>query len=474
MGRLFGTDGVRGLANADLTPELRPRRRGVGRARAVGAGPAAPGGPWSSGRDGRASGEMLEAAVTAGLTSAGADVLRAGVLPTPAIAHLVAELERRLRRGAVRQPQPDAGQRDQAVRPRRAQARRRASRTRSRPAIGESWTRPTGAGVGRARDLPDAAERYAELPARHAAAQAGRAAARRRLRARRGLRGRPGGADPGRRRGHRDRGRAGRREHQRRRRLDPPVRSGRRGPADRRRRGHRVRRGRRPLPGRVRRRRGRRRRRDPRHLRARAAGAGPAEVRHGRGHRDEQPRPAPRDARRRHPAAHHPGRRPVRAGGDAGRRTCPSAASRAGTSCSPTGPPPATGCSPRCSCSAGWPAPARRWPSWPRWCSGCRRCSSTCRWRTGPGWPTAPAVVAAVGRGRRPSSATTGRVLLRPSGTEQIVRVMVEAPGPRASPQQTPIASRRVGRRAEVPPRPAGVPGRVRGGAPDAWHVARP
>src|SRR5690348_1480684 len=91
MGRLFGTDGVRGLANADLTPELAlgvavsaahvlSERSGGARRTVV------------VGRDGRASGEMLEAAVIAGLSSAGADVLRAGVLPTPAIAHLVAEL----------------------------------------------------------------------------------------------------------------------------------------------------------------------------------------------------------------------------------------------------------------------------------------------------------------------------------------------------------------------------------------------
>ena len=82
MGRLFGTDGVRGRANADLTPELAlsvaRAAAGVLADRDGTARPVA-----VVGRDPRASGEMLEAAVVAGLASAGADVLRAGVLPTP-------------------------------------------------------------------------------------------------------------------------------------------------------------------------------------------------------------------------------------------------------------------------------------------------------------------------------------------------------------------------------------------------------
>ena len=80
MGRLFGTDGVRGRANADLTPEL-----ALSVARAA-AGVLADRDGTSRpvavvGRDPRASGEMLEAAVVAGLTSAGAEVLRVGVVP---------------------------------------------------------------------------------------------------------------------------------------------------------------------------------------------------------------------------------------------------------------------------------------------------------------------------------------------------------------------------------------------------------
>ncbi|MFM8211567.1 MAG: phosphoglucosamine mutase [Actinomycetes bacterium] len=87
MGRLFGTDGVRGCANKDLTPELVfslgksaslviAKQHGKGRASAV------------VGRDPRASGEMLEAALIAGLATVGVDVLKVGVLPTPAIAYL--------------------------------------------------------------------------------------------------------------------------------------------------------------------------------------------------------------------------------------------------------------------------------------------------------------------------------------------------------------------------------------------------
>jgi phosphoglucosamine mutase len=160
MGRLFGTDGVRGLANAELTPELALgvavsaahvlSERSGGTRRTVVVG-----------RDGRASGEMLEAAVIAGLTSAGADVLRAGVLPTPAIAHLVGELDADFGvvLSASHNPMPDNGIKLFA---RGGHKLADAVEDEIESRIGESWTRPTGAGVGRARDLPDAAERYAE------------------------------------------------------------------------------------------------------------------------------------------------------------------------------------------------------------------------------------------------------------------------------------------------------------------------
>jgi len=86
MPRLFGTDGVRGVANVDLTPDLALRL-----ARSA-AAVLAPGGGRAValvGRDPRPSGPMLEAAVCAGLAAAGVDVRRLGVVPTAAVAHLV-------------------------------------------------------------------------------------------------------------------------------------------------------------------------------------------------------------------------------------------------------------------------------------------------------------------------------------------------------------------------------------------------
>lgn len=87
MGRLFGTDGVRGIANMDLTCELALR---IGRAAAMvlsGEGRRRP--LVIVGKDTRTSSDMLECALTAGLCSVGADVLAAGVVPTPAVAYLV-------------------------------------------------------------------------------------------------------------------------------------------------------------------------------------------------------------------------------------------------------------------------------------------------------------------------------------------------------------------------------------------------
>ncbi|MDQ3945686.1 MAG: phosphoglucosamine mutase [Actinomycetota bacterium] len=78
----FGTDGVRGEANVDLTPELTVAL-GRAAARALGVDR-----PFVLGRDTRRSGPMLEAALAAGLAAEGADVELAGVLPTPAVAYL--------------------------------------------------------------------------------------------------------------------------------------------------------------------------------------------------------------------------------------------------------------------------------------------------------------------------------------------------------------------------------------------------
>lgn len=87
MGRLFGTDGVRGIANQDLTNEL---ALAIGQAAAkVLAGELGRKPTVLIGKDTRASGDMLEAALTAGFCSVGANVLSVGIVPTPAVAYLV-------------------------------------------------------------------------------------------------------------------------------------------------------------------------------------------------------------------------------------------------------------------------------------------------------------------------------------------------------------------------------------------------
>jgi phosphoglucosamine mutase len=161
VGRLFGTDGVRGRANADLTPELAlsvaraaasvlADRDGTSRPVAV------------VGRDPRASGEMLEAAVVAGLASAGAEVLRVGVLPTPAIAHLTGRTDADLgvMISASHNPMPDNGiklfSRGGHKLPDAVEAAIE-RRVAGREGVDH---RPTGGGVGRVRDLAGAAEDY--------------------------------------------------------------------------------------------------------------------------------------------------------------------------------------------------------------------------------------------------------------------------------------------------------------------------
>ena len=87
MGKYFGTDGVRGVAGADLTCELAMK---IGRgAAAVLTGSTGHRPRILIGKDTRQSGDMLEAALTAGLCSVGADVESLDVLPTPAVAYLV-------------------------------------------------------------------------------------------------------------------------------------------------------------------------------------------------------------------------------------------------------------------------------------------------------------------------------------------------------------------------------------------------
>ncbi|RTL70694.1 MAG: phosphoglucosamine mutase [Pseudonocardiaceae bacterium] len=159
MRRLFGTDGVRGLANGELlTPELAVAVS-ASAARVLAAHDRSHRPVAVVGRDPRASGEMLEAAVVAGLTSAGADAVRVGVVPTPAVAHLVAEqgADLGVMISASHNPMPDNGIKLFAAGghklPDDVELEIEAGLTP--PA-----TRPTGAAVGRVRDLPDAIARY--------------------------------------------------------------------------------------------------------------------------------------------------------------------------------------------------------------------------------------------------------------------------------------------------------------------------
>ena len=122
MGRLFGTDGVRGVAGRDLTAQLAMDLAVAGAAVLPGTVLSGTGasvdGRASSrrpvavvGRDPRTSGEFLEAAVVAGLASAGVDVLRLGVLPTPAVAYLTGALDADfgVMLSASHNPAPDNG-----------------------------------------------------------------------------------------------------------------------------------------------------------------------------------------------------------------------------------------------------------------------------------------------------------------------------------------------------------------------------
>ena len=91
MSRLFGTDGVRGEANVNLQPELAYR---LGRAATLYFGKRSEDKPKILiGRDTRISGEMFEAALTAGICSAGGHAVLAGIIPTPAVAHLIKKID---------------------------------------------------------------------------------------------------------------------------------------------------------------------------------------------------------------------------------------------------------------------------------------------------------------------------------------------------------------------------------------------
>ncbi len=85
MGKLFGTDGVRGMANEDLSAELAFNLGRIGASLLV---PSGKKGKIVIGRDTRISGDLLEAALISGICSVGADVLKVGVITTPAVSYL--------------------------------------------------------------------------------------------------------------------------------------------------------------------------------------------------------------------------------------------------------------------------------------------------------------------------------------------------------------------------------------------------
>lgn len=161
MARLFGTDGVRGTANLDLTAEIAlelsiAAAHVLAEAGVFGAGHR----PFALvGRDTRASGEFLEAAVVAGLASAGVDVVRLGVIPTPGVAYLVGAMGADLgvMLSASHNPMPDNGIKffarggvklDDAIEDMIEQR------------MGEHWDRPIGSGVGRVTEDRGAIEAY--------------------------------------------------------------------------------------------------------------------------------------------------------------------------------------------------------------------------------------------------------------------------------------------------------------------------
>ncbi len=160
MGRIFGTDGVRGLANRDLTAEL-ALDLSVAAAHVLGeAGAFADSRPTAVvARDPRASGEFLEAAIVAGLASAGVDVHRLGVVPTPGAAYLTAELDADMgvMISASHNAMPDNGIKFLA---RGGHKLDDAIELAIEQRLEEPWDRPTGAGVGRVGDSHVGVEAY--------------------------------------------------------------------------------------------------------------------------------------------------------------------------------------------------------------------------------------------------------------------------------------------------------------------------
>ena len=160
MARLFGTDGVRGVANRDLTVALSlSLAQGAAsvlgeQARSEGRRPIA-----VIGRDPRISGEYLAAAVAAGLASSGVDVFDAGVVPTPATAFLTADIKADfgVMISASHNPAPDNGIKFFA-----SGGHKLADEVEDQieAALSKPFLSPIGAGVGRVQRFADAEDRY--------------------------------------------------------------------------------------------------------------------------------------------------------------------------------------------------------------------------------------------------------------------------------------------------------------------------
>src|SRR6202045_2171359 len=159
MGRLFGTDGVRGVANRELTAEL---ALAIGSASARRLGTTSRSGRRVAviGRDPRASGEMLAAAVIAGVTSEGVDALRVGVLPTPAVAYLTSayDADFGVMISASHNPMPDNG--IKVFGPGGHKLDDATEDDIEQLVSTDPAERPVGAGIGRIVDAEDALERY--------------------------------------------------------------------------------------------------------------------------------------------------------------------------------------------------------------------------------------------------------------------------------------------------------------------------
>ncbi|WP_454085452.1 phosphoglucosamine mutase [Georgenia sp. Marseille-Q6866] len=159
MPRMFGTDGVRGLANRDISAEL-ALGLGAAAARVLTATAGAEGRRPRAviGRDTRISGDFLSAALAAGLTSAGVDVVEVGVLPTPGVAHLTAttDVDLGVVISASHNPMPDNGIKFFAHGGFKLED---AIEDAIEESLGAAWDRPTGDGVGRIEEDARAADR---------------------------------------------------------------------------------------------------------------------------------------------------------------------------------------------------------------------------------------------------------------------------------------------------------------------------